>query len=501
MRAVVKVSVVVPVFNPGAVFGECVDSLLAQSLPADEFELIFVDDGSTDGTPGTLDALAEQHANVRVRHIPNSGWPGRPRNLGLDLAQGEYVLFVDNDDWLERETLERLYETARRDGADIVIGKVVGHGKPVPPTLFAENRSSVGMDYAPMAWLLTPHRLFRRALLDGLRFPEGRRRLEDHVFVLAAQFRAERTSIVADYPGYHWMLRDRETNASADTFDPAQYYGNLREVLDVVDAHTEPGPLRDRLYLRYLRGKVLNRVGGPLFVNRTPEVRRARLAEIRPLVQERFPPELDAKLPFILRARASLVRGGTAEQLEALAEREERIDVKVFARDVRVADDVVEVDFAVEVDDPAGLLRFADGTWRPGVDAPALTADDALASTDVTLQVRGVGQDEEFVVPATVRPRLDGGRRIAIAAETRIPVAAAAAGRPLAAGDHVLFTAVYVAGIRRYGYIALGKRSPRLVLDVGRDGRPAIRRPGRRQQIASLAPGLAGAAGRLRGRS
>jgi len=494
MRAVVKVSVVVPVFNPGAVFEECVGSLLAQSLSAEETELIFVDDGSTDGTPARLDALASEHPNVQVRHIPNSGWPGRPRNLGLDLAQGEYVLFVDNDDWLERETLERLYATARRDDADVVIGKVVGHGKPVPPTLFAENRSNVGMDFGPMQWLLTPHRLFRRALIEkhGLRFPEGRRRLEDHVFVLAAQFRAGRTSILADYPGYHWMLRDRASSASAEVFDPSMYYGNLREVLDVVDAHTDPGPLRDRLYLRYLRGKVLNRVGGPLFVNRTPEVRRARLAEIQGIVADRFPPSLDERLPFIMRARMALVRDGSVDQLETLAEMEQRITVQVVARDVRVSGDALDVRLRTRVRDPARLLRFDHGAWRApaGVDGSALTEQDALDATDVTLQLRAVGQDERFTVPATVRPQPFGRNSGAIDLEARIPVATAAAGRPLATGEHVLHATVYIAGIRRYANVVLGRRSPRLTVRIGRDGRPELVRPSARQRIAAFAPGL-----------
>src|SRR3954451_14180266 len=107
-----KVSVIVPVFDPGSDIDDLITSLLGQTLPPAELELIFVDDGSTDGTPARLDALAEQHRHVRVQHIPNSGWPGRPRNIGLDMADGDYVFFADNDDWLERDGLERLYETA-----------------------------------------------------------------------------------------------------------------------------------------------------------------------------------------------------------------------------------------------------------------------------------------------------------------------------------------------------------------------------------------------------
>ena len=186
-----KVSVIVPVYNPGSDIDELLESLLGQTMPAGELELIFVDDGSTDATPARLDELAAAHRHVRVQHIPNSGWPGKPRNLGIDMAQGEYVFFADNDDWLEADAIERLHATAVQDRADIVIGKVVGHGKPVPLRIFEANRHAIGFDSDLLLGLLTPAKLFRRRLLDerGLRFPEGRRRLEDHVFVVAGLLR------------------------------------------------------------------------------------------------------------------------------------------------------------------------------------------------------------------------------------------------------------------------------------------------------------------------
>jgi glycosyltransferase involved in cell wall biosynthesis len=162
-----KVSVVVPVYNPGSDIDDCIRTLLDQSLPSDAYELIFVDDGSTDATPARLDALAAEHDHVRVEHISNSGWPGRPRNVGIELARGEFVYFVDNDDWLGREALERMHAMAVRDAADIVIGKVVGHGKSVPRNLFRRNRTGVDLQWEPLVWLLTPHKLFRRAFLDA----------------------------------------------------------------------------------------------------------------------------------------------------------------------------------------------------------------------------------------------------------------------------------------------------------------------------------------------
>jgi glycosyltransferase involved in cell wall biosynthesis len=67
---------------------------------AADFEVIFVDDGSPDDTWRRLQQIRDSHANVRLERIEHSGWPSRPRNVGLALAQGEYVLFMDHDDEL-----------------------------------------------------------------------------------------------------------------------------------------------------------------------------------------------------------------------------------------------------------------------------------------------------------------------------------------------------------------------------------------------------------------
>jgi len=135
----VKVSVVVPVYNPGRHISYCIDSVLGQSLPPDEIEAIFVDDGSTDGTDKVLDDLAAAHRHIRVIHIPNSGWPGRPRNIGTDAGTGRYVHYLDNDDALGTEALERLYAFAEANASDIVIGRYAGHHRAVAREIFRET--------------------------------------------------------------------------------------------------------------------------------------------------------------------------------------------------------------------------------------------------------------------------------------------------------------------------------------------------------------------------
>jgi poly(ribitol-phosphate) beta-N-acetylglucosaminyltransferase len=442
-----KVSVIVPVYNPGEHVDPCVDSLLGQSMAPSEHELIFVDDGSTDGTGARLDALAEGHPHVRVRHIPNSGWPGRPRNVGLEMAGGEFVYFVDNDDWLGREALERLYGAAVEGDADVVVGKVVGHRRWVPRGIFRRNVHGLTVEEAPFG-LLTPHKLFRRAVLEqhGIRFPEGRRSLEDHPFVVMAYFRARRISILADYPCYHWVNHGRETNASLAPPDPASYFASVRTVLDLLDAETEPGELRDRLYMRWYRGKLLGRLNGRQFQRNEEGYMRRVLEEVRALVVERFPAHLDEALTLRDRLRAQLIRRGSFDGLRALADFETALRAEARARRVRSQDGevVLEIDAALRGDGAAFSHTGEAVTWRPptalaaALDADELDVTEALARPRlhvVIVSTEGVGYEQQVEVSAAAPvAERRGGVTPRLTAVARIRTQAAAAGAALSPG-------------------------------------------------------------------
>ena len=485
-----KVSVVVPVYNPGRDIDDCIRTLLDQSLPADEYEAIFVDDGSTDATPARLDELAAEHEHVRVEHIPNSGWPGRPRNVGIEMARGDYVYFVDNDDWIEREALERMHAMALRDGADIVIGKVVGHGKPVPRNLFLRNRSGVGLEWESLLWLLTPHKLWRRGFLDthSLRFPEGRRRLEDHVFVMRAYFSSPSISVLADYPCYHWVLRDVDSNASWGHLDPASYFANMREVLDVIDEHTEPGPFRDRLYARWYRGKMLNRVE-KLHSNPNHEHRMALYVAMHELAAERFPETVDDGLPFNLRQRSRLLRAADYDALAELAGFEAKLRVGARATTVRAVDGGVELALEAELEG----LRFERAGERVVWGSERADATDALRDgSTMQLLLKRRSSQEEYRIPADVRLRLadepDGRVRAFVAASGRIEAGTAAGGGPLARGLWEVHVMAIVAGFRAIGRVRRPRGEEHLMIGVRADGRAVPRRPGWQRNLRRRTP-------------
>lgn len=217
-----KISVVVPVYNVERFLPRCVQSLLAQTFT--DWEMILVDDGSTDGSGALCDHYAAQ-PGVRVHHQANAGL-GMARNSGLALAQGEYVTFVDSDDYVAPTLLEHLDAAVGEQKADLVIGgftqvTVSGRQRPIlpaqEPRLFAGREQlrslTLGTLGAPpeAPWdsqygLSSCGRLYRRQLLEDhrLRFVSERELIsEDLIFNLEVLRYARRAALIPE-DGYFY---------------------------------------------------------------------------------------------------------------------------------------------------------------------------------------------------------------------------------------------------------------------------------------------------------
>ena len=112
-----KLSIIVPIYNVAPYLRKCVDSLLTQDIL--DYEIILVDDGSPDECPRICDAYAEKHSNVHVIHQENAGLSAA-RNTGVAKAQGDYIWFVDSDDYVEPNVLGVLMEQIERDKLDVL---------------------------------------------------------------------------------------------------------------------------------------------------------------------------------------------------------------------------------------------------------------------------------------------------------------------------------------------------------------------------------------------
>ncbi|MCD8315850.1 MAG: glycosyltransferase, partial [Eggerthellaceae bacterium] len=113
-----EVSIIVPVYNNYYYLNKCLDSLVSQTLSS--IEIICIDDGSDDGSGALIDEWAGKDSRIKAVHEKNSG-VAHARNVGLDIAQGRYILFVDSDDYIAYRSCEFLCEVADATEADIVV--------------------------------------------------------------------------------------------------------------------------------------------------------------------------------------------------------------------------------------------------------------------------------------------------------------------------------------------------------------------------------------------
>ncbi|MFE9440964.1 glycosyltransferase family 2 protein [Streptomyces sp. NPDC006602] len=459
-----KVSIVVPVYNAGEYIDRCSPSLLHQSIGRDAYEIVYVNDGSTDDSARRLGRLAARHPHVRVIHQENSGWPGKPRNVGVRTAHGEYVQFVDQDDELTPEALERLHRLATRNASDIVLGKVVGTMQG-PSILFRRNVDHCTVEDAPLMDSLTPHKMFRRAFLldEGITFPEGPVRLEDQIFMARAYVRAKRVSILGDHPVYVWNRREDGGNTSSRGSTPETYYGHLRTVVEAIKEGTEPGPLQDHLLRRSYRVELLRPVSEPRVLQRTGAGRERYFDVVRRMALECYPPGVPDGLPAITRLRARLLEDGNLDALVELARRTKMIRPQVTVDDIRRRNGRLVITTTIGMLRPDGEpLTLVERYGRLLLD-PVLLADikgaedwevpHPLGGARGELLVHDADRDLWWYPDAELAPRTQplgkGRHRVLLTGETTIDPLTLAGGTEMPPGTHLVWAYGQLLGVGR----------------------------------------------------
>jgi glycosyltransferase involved in cell wall biosynthesis len=478
MGAAVKVTVVVATHNTANGVVKNVDSMLSQTMPKDEFEVFYVDDGSTDGTPDLIEAHVDGEPNFHVIRSTNSGWPGRPRNIGIDAANGEFIFFCDDDDWLEADGLANLYERATRDGADIVIGRTAGHNRNSHrdvTQVSLTNGDIRNPEHAQLLVAMTVHKLFRRSfLLDHkLRFHEGRVRLEDHLFMLPAFLRTQRVSIMHDRTVYHWVRDPQIGNVSYGRIEPYEYADSLAKIFAIIRDEIDDEETRRRFILTWYRRKVLRHFPQHHFLTGPDDYAEQIVDANRKLIDEWIPADYDTCLASALRARAALVRAGDTAMLRKWGQYERSASVRASVRSLSWDGDELVIRTRVEpvMTPPGGkpqpvlVEQVGDRVIRvlpkPFADLPALADIRDVTrhndSAQCRLLVRRRESTGDVFQPSTStradRPVGDGRAGVAFAVETRINPLTADQGSPLS-GTWDLFVSTAVFGVsadRRLG--------------------------------------------------
>jgi len=273
-----KVSVIVPVYNVEKYLSRCMDSLLKQTLKG--IEIILVDDGSADNCPVICDEYARQDSRVKVIHKQNEGL-GFARNSGIKIATGEYIAFVDSDDYVDVTMYETLYRFAEIKGkADSVscgffreiagnkFQRVVDSGKPIVfenkedingvilDLIASEPHFRAERKYELSAWAT----IFKKTIIDGnkIRF-YSERELGSEDIVFKVDFWKYASSIAFIPETFYVYCLN--ISSLTQTFKPEKYE-RFKKLYDVLHDRTkdfDTGKLRvNRFFIGYTRGHIFN---------------------------------------------------------------------------------------------------------------------------------------------------------------------------------------------------------------------------------------------------
>lgn len=209
------ISVIVPIYKVEAYLNRCIQSILNQTWT--DFELILIDDGSPDRCPDICDWWKEKDKRITVIHKENGGLSDA-RNAGLKVAVGEFIVFVDSDDWVEPDYLQVLMESLRESNCDIVeCGIIQTQGESDSSrkrTEEKENKVALFQTEQALEQLIKDgsfhqyvwNKLYRRSVMDGILFEKGKTN-EDEFWIYQVFGNAERIGRI-EKPLYYYFQRD-----------------------------------------------------------------------------------------------------------------------------------------------------------------------------------------------------------------------------------------------------------------------------------------------------
>ena len=211
----IKVSVIVPVYNVGKYLDKCLNSLVNQTLK--DIEIIVINDGSTDNSKEIIDKYKDNYpALIRCINTKNRGI-GPARNFGIKKATGKYITFVDSDDYLKNDTLEKAFNCIEETSSDIVIYDwyEVNEEYEIINEVSIESFSRTSLnDNKELLFLINPapwNKLYKRELFNDILFPESRIKYEDLMTIIKVLVYAKKI-VKLDEKIYYYLIRgDGET--------------------------------------------------------------------------------------------------------------------------------------------------------------------------------------------------------------------------------------------------------------------------------------------------
>lgn len=217
-------SIIIPVYNAENYLEECLDSCLTQNLPSEEYEIICVNDGSTDSSGEILRRFAAKHSNVQLIEQENGGI-SRARNAGLDAAQGDYVWFVDSDDYIWNNCLAKLHEKVLCSCADKLVFDYYEFEDALTDAQYASAKNGTLPHATRMHGSVIWDALFRRSFLlaNNIRFCDDIT-VYGEDFLFRYQFNHCTPNVVAISDIYYFYRRNNSSVTRSKSTEAKQKY-------------------------------------------------------------------------------------------------------------------------------------------------------------------------------------------------------------------------------------------------------------------------------------
>jgi glycosyltransferase involved in cell wall biosynthesis len=238
-----KISVIVPIYKVEPYLRKCVDSILAQTHR--DLEVILVDDQSPDGCPAICDWYASNDPRIKVIHKKNGGLSDA-RNAGLEIATGDWLSFIDSDDWIEPQMYEKLLRNAEQTDAQISVGAVIAEAETENGYVQLNPKEDLVISITSMqrmeairyflgnswsAW----DKIYRREVFEGIRYPVGEIN-EDEAIALYLLDRCERVVYTSE-PFYHYIRRPESITTSPFSVKKLDWYRHSKANLEWIRKH------------------------------------------------------------------------------------------------------------------------------------------------------------------------------------------------------------------------------------------------------------------------
>ena len=293
----IKLSIIVPVYNVEDYIRKCLDSLVNQTL--EDIEIIVVNDGSPDNSQKIIDEFVKKHPKKVKSFIQKNGGQGSARNLGLTKSQGEYIGYVDSDDYVELDMFEKLYKKACEDNYDIVIcgsynvnEKTNDKIKDLDNIYFEDLK--LNAFFGRMAvW----NKIYKRDLLKSMKF-RSKIWYEDLDFTLKVLAKANKVAYLNE-PFYNYLIREGSTMNNS----------NIKRNLEILKAFDEINniDMKDEIEFLAIDHIYISAIVRVINSKGSKELKNETIKELQNYMVKHYPNFKSNKYLYLLNKRRKII--------------------------------------------------------------------------------------------------------------------------------------------------------------------------------------------------